>query len=374
MSSTASMFSNILLVVLLFIVSKVFGHSPFDESKWIWANDLTQDGKAPPGSHSFRRTFDNSGVRSPVPCIILITCDDIYHLFLNGEHLGSGNQALQAQAYHASLQPGKNVFAVNATNLLHAPNPAGLLVDVQIPYDGNEIGRIVSDSIWRAHNEVRDGFEGLDYDDSFWPHAAVVSDYGSEPWGNIQVAPLDVACGCPPKSNAALSLTNANWIWTNEIRGGNAPVGARAFRRELSLPRGLKATGVKILIGVDDHFTLYVQGHRVGSGEVWSAAHTFDVTLGKPTSEVVIAVDAANAEGGPAGLVADIQLVIDGCEGSPVPVASDGSWKYSVTVPKSFESIDYDDSGWSLATVEGRYGMSPWAQLSMPYGIVQSKV
>ncbi|KAF9541983.1 hypothetical protein CPC08DRAFT_770510 [Agrocybe pediades] len=53
------------------------------------------------------------------------------------------------------------------------------------------------------------------------------------------------------------STNDANWIWTNEVRGGNAPLGTRAFRKTFTLLAGQFATAATIYMDADNEFTLY---------------------------------------------------------------------------------------------------------------------
>ncbi|KDR82275.1 hypothetical protein GALMADRAFT_135635 [Galerina marginata CBS 339.88] len=482
--------------LLFFCASETFAQY-FSNSKWIWSNDIAPTHIAPPGPRAFRRYFYPKPEKTLLPCKIRIAAHDTYDLFVNGVHIGSGQRTLGSNSYSAVLRPGRNVFAIKATNGLSVPKPAGLLMDIQIPYTDGFTEGIFSDPTWRVSNSIPAGFENLAFDHSRWTPATVVTNYGSGPWdaqlssssgailgggvpklsanppsGNlpptpepapipkqepksqqppssapIQVTPLPTpqplpisnpdtkpvpkpveksetesnpkpvplqtpapkpetakkpepkpeqqkpvptqkaapkpeptkkpepkpepkpvpAAPCPAKSSKALSITESPWIWTNEIKGGNAPIGARAFRKIITLPHGRAATAARVLLGVDDHFSFYVQGKLVGTGAVWSAIHNYAIDI-RPAakSEVVIAVNAANAEGGPAGLIAAIELKLEGCTGSVISITSDGTWKYSTNVPSGFEKPNFDDSKWASAKIEGKYGMAPWGRLAVP--------
>lgn len=166
---------------------------------------------------------------------------------------------------------------------------------------------------------------------------------------------------CPPSTT--LSLSNANWVWTNEVSSSlqNAPVGSRAFRGTLAVPSGHTATSASVTITADDENIFYVQGQLVGNGETWRYAQAYtNILLPTPATEVVIAVIATNnlANG---GLIAVIELTLD-C-GSIISFVTDGSWKYDINYPDEFQYPEFDDSAWSRVFVEGGYGIQPWGDI-----------
>ena len=205
----------------------------------------------------------------------------------------------------------------------------------------------MTDGTWRANNAVP-GFQYPGYGDARWPYAVVLGDANSSPWHTPTLPP-------PPPP---LTLSGSSWIWTNEVTspGGNAPIGHRAFRKNIRLP-GL-ATGGTIAIDTDNTYTLYINGKEIGQGTNWQQAQRWKFTFNYPTDDIVIAVDADNL-GGPAGLIARITLDVGIC-GSTSLYITDDSWKYSLSVPAGFERPNYNDGRWPNAIVEGPYGMKPW--------------
>ncbi|KAF7359270.1 hypothetical protein MSAN_01269400 [Mycena sanguinolenta] len=160
---------------------------------------------------------------------------------------------------------------------------------------------------------------------------------------------------------AALDFGAAQWIWTNEISGGNAPVGTRAFRKDFTPPLGKTPVEANILIAVDNGFTLYVNGGEIGTGGDWRYAESFCVAL-RPCLNV-FAVTGVNT-GGPAGVLATIQITYD--DGSTSTVVSDTTWRASTTVPAGYEQLSFDANRWTPAIAQGGYGVSPWGQIAIP--------
>ncbi|KAF4609447.1 hypothetical protein D9613_012948 [Agrocybe pediades] len=335
----------------------------FTNSKWIWTNEGDANGNQPAGSRAFRREYNAPAGKSALSANVIITADNGYTLYLNGKQVGTGHNFHEAQAYCVRLAPSCNVFAVNATNDLTVRNPASLIATIEIKYTDGSVETVVTDSTWYTTTTVPAGFEQVGFDDSAWQAATVEGNYGVAPWGAVSIP----SSSTPPP----LSLTDANWIWTNEVNGGNAPIGTRAFRKTITLPAGQRATSATIYMAADNEFTLYVQGKTVGSGLNWQAAQKFVVDI-LPAREVTIAVFARNNDGptSPAGLIAAVDLTTEDCEcGSVVSLVTDGSWKYNLGTPIGFQQVWYNDSAWPVAVVEGKYGMQPWGNVAVPTAV-----
>ncbi|PFH49028.1 carbohydrate-binding module family 67 protein [Amanita thiersii Skay4041] len=328
-------------------------------AKWIW--DVPSiGGNQPPGTRNFRREL-NTGRRRAVSAEVAITVDNSYSFYVNGNFVGSGNNWRVSQHYCVRLEPFRNVFAVRGTNEAAGNNPAGVLAAIQVSYADGSSERIVTDTNWRAHTDTP-GFERPNFDDSRWRRAVVQKNAGDAPYGNI---PL-------PPSQPPLTIASSNWIWTNEVDGaGNAPVGARAFRKTVRIPGGARVRSGTIIISTDNEYTLFVNGRRVGSGNNWQVAQRWVFDL-PPVDRVEIAVYARNL-GGPAGVIAAARFDTagNGCSNS-VTFYSDGSWKANRGTPPGFERFGYDDSRWPAATVEGPYGRPPWGRIPTQNGVAKS--
>ncbi|KAF8075265.1 hypothetical protein FPV67DRAFT_1575722 [Lyophyllum atratum] len=358
-------FSNVLFWLFVASYTTFVGALDFNASKWIWTQKRDANGSVPLGNVTFRREFTptHHGLGLPVIANTLIAADNTYTLYANGVKVGTSGAAGTAQRYCIPLLKGCNVFAVSAENTL--PRAAGLLVALQIKYPNGVTETFISDDQWRAVPGTPAGFEQIVFDDSKWPAAFVeggypgtAETYPQTPMGTLQI---------PPEGESPeLSLQPGSWIWTNETSNSTAfaPVGARAFRKTVLLPHGQRASQAKILIVVDDGYTLYLNGLLVGSRtSSWNAAQRYVVNF-PPTSKIVIAVYAVNS-GGPAGLLASAQLVTWGCSAGSA-FATDASWKYSIGTPTGFVAPDFDDSAWPDAQVKGKPGVEPWGVTTVP--------
>ncbi|KAF8967082.1 hypothetical protein BDZ97DRAFT_1656769, partial [Flammula alnicola] len=325
---------------------------------WIWTAGRSATGTYPIGNATFRRDYYPPAGKTPLSANILIVTDDSYTLYVNSDRIGSAATYTAAQRYCVRLVPDCNVFAVNAANNLGGP--AGLLAAIQIRYTDGFTETVVTNGEWHGITGVPAGFEQVAFNDSAWPAAFVEGPFPTTaPWLGAVTIP-------PPTQSPGPSLKEASWIWTNEVNSaGAAPVGARAFRKTVTIGGGQLVDSLVIDIIADDEYTLYVNGLVVGSGESYTTAQRYEVNF-RPTSTVVIAVYAVNG-GGPAGLLAAAE--VQGCDcgcGSDAFVITDGSWKYSTGVPSGFQSPGFDDSAWPTAVVEGPYGRQPWGNIATP--------
>ncbi|GLB44347.1 putative bacterial alpha-L-rhamnosidase C-terminal domain [Lyophyllum shimeji] len=340
--------------------------SSFRSASWIWTSE-TGAPNAPAGDRAFRKTFISPSGKTPTSALILMSVDDQFSLYVNGNLVGSSPTTADiwktSQRFSVALNAGSNLFAVRATNLpdvsTGGDNPAGLLAAIQITFSDGTTTIFSTDSSWRSIRSIPADFQSPSLDDSNWTSSVVIAQYGSGPWGTGVALPSgDVT--------PTISLTDSTWIWSAEDSPPLAPAQPRAFRKTFQTPSGKTLKSAFIILAVDDAFTLYVNGAVVGSSpsqvDVWKSAQRFTVPLSG--SSTVFAVrannlpDANSAGPSPAGLLAAIQIVYS--DSSSTILLSDTTWKVNKDVPTGFELPSTDDSSWSSATSLGKYGVSPW--------------
>jgi alpha-L-rhamnosidase len=160
----------------------------------------------------------------------------------------------------------------------------------------------------------------------------------------------------------ALSLGDANWIWYPAgDPADSAPAGTRYFRRTFALPADEQIGRAELQITADDAFTVYVNGNETARSPAvansWSTASILDISSALRPGSNVIAVEAVNANPGPAGLLAKLHI-----EGSSAPfdLVTDGSWKVADAAGSGWQQPGFDDSAWPGARVAAAYGSGPW--------------
>ncbi|KAJ7242445.1 hypothetical protein C8J57DRAFT_1367524 [Mycena rebaudengoi] len=327
----------------------------FNNSTWIWVNDsvpVSGGGETPPRGRAFRRHFTPRVGKTPHFTDILVTADDSFTFYVNGEQVGTGAYYPLAYAFRTPLlRSGPNVFAVTATSGSTSSTPAGLLITIQITYNDGTRDIIVSDTTWRAFTSVPDGYQNLTFDDSSWPAAVGESPYGASIWGPVTI----------PTNPQTFVYTNAtNWIWTNEAANASvdAPVGSRPFRLTWTPPAGQTARSATAIISSDDEYVFFINGNMIAGGYNYGLSQQFSISLA-PAPNVLFAVNATNY-GGPAGFIAEIQITTTGapvcteCSSSSF-VITDTSWKWTSTVSEGFEAPGFNDSSWSPAVVAVGY-------------------
>lgn len=199
-----------------------------------------------------------------------------------------------------------------------------------------------------------------------WDQSQVASGWSEQQWFETAFLTQDAFhgdwIGARAKSVVA-SLGGANWIW---YPAGNptdsAPVGTRYFRRELVLPDDGRVTAADLQITADDNFVLYVNGTEVGrspdKADSWSTESDIDLTAELQPGRNVLAVQSANTQPGPSGLIAKLHVEQAGHD--PLTVVTDADWKSFDAAVDGWQAPDFDDSSWPAALVATAYGNAPW--------------
>lgn len=123
--------------------------------EWIWGASASNGGIPPAGETlAIRRVIEvPSGL---VAAAALVTCDNSYKLFLNGEQVASGDNWSDPNglSIHSYMKEGKNELVVIATNAGNAPNPAGLFFEARFDFSDGLRERIVSDASWSVNKNA----------------------------------------------------------------------------------------------------------------------------------------------------------------------------------------------------------------------------
>jgi N-acetylglucosamine-6-sulfatase len=153
----------------------------------------------------------------------------------------------------------------------------------------------------------------------------------------------------------------ARWMWAP---GGNpadrAPVGQAFFRRVLTIPDDARIASARVLVAVDNHYTLHVNGEAVARGTGWHEVGAHDITPRLVPGENVIAFVGENAgkDPNPAGLLAGVRVEL--LEGEPLALSSGALWRVTDHEEEGWTAPGFDDSAWPMAQDLGRRTMLPW--------------
>ena len=151
------------------------------EAQWIWTPEHASD-RAPEGAVYFRKAFS---MGNPERGQIAITSDNEYELYVNGRHVGSGQDwhVLDVYDIRPYLLQGRNAIAVKAVN--DSPSAAGLVAYVTVKDAGNTDVSYSTDAGWRVTTQESPRWQHRRFEDVTWLRARVLGEFGkTPPWGD----------------------------------------------------------------------------------------------------------------------------------------------------------------------------------------------
>ena len=162
-----------------------------------------------------------------------------------------------------------------------------------------------------------------------------------------------------PQVKGELTLSGAKWIWLgNGAASSSMPAGDEYFRFSFDVPAGKTVSDFEVAFTADDSATVYLNGNEVGSVSLWNDGSFYRSAEFVKTGRNTLAVKAANASTGNAGLIA--KLKVSYSDGTSDTYQTDNTWKVSKTAPSGWEKTDFDDSSWKAPDQAQSYGASPW--------------
>lgn len=163
------------------------------------------------------------------------------------------------------------------------------------------------------------------------------------------------------------SLTGAKWIWCPEpgvdLKKA-APGGDRFFRCKVQTPAGKMPTLARLILTVDDQFTLFVNGKQVAQfaeHDGWMRPQRYDLLPHLKPGENLIAVTAKNLES-QAGLCA--KLVIQYPDKPVETIVSDRHWKSFNAAAAGWNTTGFDDGKWNDSFEIAAFGQGVWRKVA----------
>jgi putative heme-binding domain-containing protein len=180
-------------------------------------------------------------------------------------------------------------------------------------------------------------------------------------FGWLALCGLVALFGWRPWEIRAQEAGEAQWIWFNEGDPlTEAPIATRYFRKSFTINRPVPkpVEEASLEITADNRYTVWINGHNVGSGDDWSRMDRYDVQKHLVNGKNVIAVEAGN-DGGPAGLV--VRLTYAPSARPKTVLVSDGTWKSAQSADEGWQKVDFNDGKWKAARALGALGKAgPW--------------
>lgn len=160
------------------------------EAQWIWHRqiEVDRDILPHPGKRYFRYVFELPAGKVWDEAQLLTTADHSFTLYLNEKEVSSGAiwWKVEKEQVGQHLLPGKNIIAVEGENDGEIPNPAGLLMSLQVMYPDSSTVRVYSNSDWKSTDSLPTGkWHYLDYNDSEWAQTRRYAGFYNTKWGRL---------------------------------------------------------------------------------------------------------------------------------------------------------------------------------------------
>jgi len=172
----------------------------------------------------------------------------------------------------------------------------------------------------------------------------------------------------PAASKAAKQvLGEAQWIWYPEGQPQKAaPVGARYFRRSITIPADRVVRRATLFFTADNNGKFFVNGEKVASAGNFHSATEANVTGHVQVGPNLLAAEVKNdgADPNPAGFIA--LLRVEFAQGAPLVIVTDSSWSAAKEVKKGWMGARVDEADWLAAQKLGPAGMAPWGEVAGP--------
>jgi putative heme-binding domain-containing protein len=147
------------------------------EPSWIWA-DKTTDSQIV----VFRKSIEVPAKLKKAT--VSAACDNVMSLFVNSKKLldhVSWETAFKEDVTK-ELKEGNNVIAIRGVNQGGA---AAMLARITLETEDGKKTYYVTDGSWTVNEEMVEGWQKNDFDDSKWAKAKIVARYGAAPWGDV---------------------------------------------------------------------------------------------------------------------------------------------------------------------------------------------
>ena len=283
---------------------------------WIWYPEGNPASSAPPGTRLFRRTFTLPAGAAIERAIALISVDDAFELYVNGQLAGSANDwhVVQTVDLGAHLTAGANTIAISATN---GHSAAGVLVQIQVTLAGGTTQIVSGDAAWKSLDTAAPaGWQAPGFNDSSWPAAMVIAALGAGPWGTPSI-------GTGTGGGGPARYLRRSFTVAQEVKR------ARLYATALGL---YEASLGGVRVGRQHHapgWTDYTKRLQYQSYDVTALVHAGENVLGLVVGDGWYQGKVGfvgRGQYGPGPIRGLAQLEIELADGSVQTIVSDGSW------------------------------------------------
>lgn len=144
-----------------------------------------------------------------------------------------------------------------------------------------------------------------------------------------------------------------SWIWEEKTLDDQTC----HLWNTIDIPAGARVANARLVMTVDNEFTLYLDGHNLGRGAEWRELFVFDVTPLLTPGRHVIAVDCYNGSYF-AGMLFGLHMDLAG--GGSLDLKSDKSWKVVPAGVSQWTTRTESQPDWPAAVIKAPLGGNPW--------------
>ena len=158
---------------------------PLAHAKWIWFKEGNPAANAPVAKRFFRRVVTLDPDAKVETAQVFITADNTFDLFVNGQHVGTGDSFHETYALDvaALLRAGPNILAVEGENGGDAPNPAGLIAALVVKFRDGRVLEVPTDRTWQSRPAAEGNWTtGTVTAVAGWSAALELGPLGMSPW------------------------------------------------------------------------------------------------------------------------------------------------------------------------------------------------
>lgn len=163
------------------------------------------------------------------------------------------------------------------------------------------------------------------------------------------------------------SATNdlGSWIWDKETHDDQT---CRLWR-SFDIPAGTSIVKSRLVMTVDNEFTFYLDGRKLGHGAEWRELFVFDPTPLLTPGRHILAIDCYNGSFS-AGLLFGLRIEL--ADGRSILVKSDANWRIVPLGIPRWEKLAEAEPSWPAATIMAPLGSSPWWTQPMAVNLMPS--
>jgi len=157
---------------------------PLEKAKWIWYSEGNPAVAAPVAKRYFRRIVELEQNRKLASARIVLTADNAFELWVNGQAGGTGDSWEHAYTFDITrlLKPGANLLAVAASNGGQGPNPAGLIAALSVQFADGQRLEVDTDRRWESALAAPGNWNSDAGSGDTWKPALELGALGMAPW------------------------------------------------------------------------------------------------------------------------------------------------------------------------------------------------